>query len=458
MSLFSLTTRHVFEPLFAFSEHSSHLKVLAEMEKSQFLTESQVRELQLQRLRRLLVHARENCPFYAERMAAAEFDPNRVTSLDDLRKLPSITKADIQQHRERMKAANIPDERLVPNQTGGSTGAPLKFYLDRERLFSRKASTMRHDSWSGWNVGEKMAILWGAPRDFSYSRSFKGRMRAVLLERRLMLDANGITAAKLAEFESSLKRYRPVAYLAYASAMYLYARYLREKGHRDYHRPQGIITSAEILTEEQRRLIEDVFGCKVYDRYGCRETSVVASECSEHAGMHINAESLYLEFIRRDRPCRAGEMGQVVITDLLNYGMPFIRYQIADMGIPLEGPCKCGRGLPRMQMAAGRVTEFLISPEGVIVSGVSLATYFITSIPGIAQAQLIQEKRDFVVVRLVCTEQFDNDSERIISEKIAEFFGPGMKYELQKVATIPLEPSGKHRFSICKLDPMEYLV
>ena len=450
--------KHVLEPIIAFREGSNHLAILRELEKSQYYPPGQIQELQLDRLKRLLLHAQQHCRFYTRRFANVGFDPARMQSPSDFEKVPYLTKSDIQNHRDQMTANNMRPDQLVRNQTGGSTGAPLRFYLDRERMFSRKASTMRHDRWAGWDIGRKMAVLWGYRPDFAPWKSLKAGVRATLLDRRLTFDTSDITPARLADFVRRLRRFKPAIYLAYANSMYLYARYLRQQNVRDYHRPRSIITSAELLTEEQRTLIEEVFECKVYDRYGCRETSVIASGCPEHSGLHIGSETLYVEFRRAIRASQPGEPGRIVITDLLNFGMPLIRYEIEDMGTPLSTSCACGRTLPLMRMAGGRTTDFLVSPHGRVVSGASLTIYFVAVVPGVAQAQLVQHKKDLLTIRIVRSDGFGPKSEQAVQAKVMEFFGPDMKHELEFVDNIPTEPSGKHRFSVSEIDPLEYLV
>ncbi len=457
MDLVQPIAKHIIDPLVALREGSSYRSILKELELSQYWTSEQIKSLQLERLRALLLHAGRHCPYYADLFARSGFKPERLSVLSDLASLPVLTKRDIQAHNQSMVAANIPDSRLVPNQTGGSTGSPLRFFLDKQRLYSRKASTVRHDRWAGLDVGHKLAVLWGNRHDFAEDQALKARLKHRLYDRRIFLDTSDMSQSKIDGFIESLKAYRPSYYLAYANSIYLLARYIREKNIADYHRPLSIITSAELLTDEQRALIESVFECKIFNRYGCRETSVIASECSEHDGMHVCAETLLVEFVRQAGADSSDNAAKIVITDLLNYGMPLIRYQIEDMGSPVIGPCRCGRGLPRMNISGGRVTDFLVTPDNRVISGAAMTIYFIATVPGIAQAQIIQERKDFMVLKLVKGGQFSDKTLQLLDQKVQEFFGNAMKYEIDFVEDIPKTASGKYRFSICKLDPMEYL-
>ena len=185
----------------------------------------------------------------------------------------------------------------------------------------------------------------------------------------MWLDAGCLTEERMLEFHQELHRYRPRIIQAYARAVVMFARFLQAAG-LTAHQPHSIVTSAEILEKEDRDLLEQVFSCPVYNRYGCREVSVLASECSAHSGLHVMAEGLYLEIETPNGPAAPGEMGAVLVTDLLNGAMPLIRYRIGDMAAWADGPCPCGRGLPRLERVAGRVTDFLIGADGRLVSGV----------------------------------------------------------------------------------------
>ena len=445
--------KYILDPLFAVHEKSNHLEYLHQFEKSQYYTPEKLKADQLHLLKVLVLHAYKNCPFYKVRFDDAGFDPTRFQDFSDIRKIPVLTKSDIQKNVPRLQAQNFILSELFENKTGGSTGAPLLFYLDKERLFSRKASTFRHDRWTGWDVGVKTAVLWGHHRDFLGVQTWKSKFRKNFYDRKLILDTSDLTAAKMESFNDSLNSFQPEVYLAYANSIFLFARFLKEKNISAYHQPKSIITSAELLTEEQRQLIEEIFCCKVYNRYGCRETSIVASECEAQNGMHISAETLYLEF---DTPSE-NTAGKIIITDLLNYGMPLIRYQIEDMGKPLEGACSCGRSLPRMEISGGRVTDFLVTADGRVISGASMTIYFIATIPGIAQAQIVQKQKDELKLKIIKSDRFDNGTENEIDRNVKKYFGSGMHHEIEYVEKIPTTASGKYRFSISELDPMEFL-
>jgi phenylacetate-CoA ligase len=269
----------------------------------------------------------------------------------------------------------------------------------------------------------------------------------------LWLDTANITEASLVAFHTALKRWRPRIIQAYARSAVLFARYLR--GHRwTPHRPHALITSAEVLEEEERRLLEEVFGCPVFNRYGCREVSVIASECPAHSGLHVMAEGLYLEIETPHGPARPGEMGAVLVTDLLNFAMPLIRYRIGDMAAWAEGNCPCGRGLPRLERVAGRVTDFLVCCDGRLVSGVYLATYVVAQRPSLGQVQIRQHRPGAVTYRIRPGRDFSRFSDlEYLKITTRRYLGEQTEVDSELVEELPAEPSGKFLFSRSTVTP-----
>ncbi len=453
MDLHATLVRHVFYPLaLRRSGDAGQLRWLREFERTQYLSADELAALQLYRLQVLLRHAYEQCPFYRERMDGAGLRPADVRSLDDLRRLPTLEKSDLQQQGERMIARDWPKDDLLPNQTGGSTGTPVKFYAGNDRRRSRAAALIRHNRWAGWDVGDRVAVLWGASRDRP-RQDWRARLRRALLRQPLWLDTASVTEQRLAEFHRELLAYRPRVIQAYARSAVLFAQYLDAHGLKPW-RPHSIVTSAEVLEPEERALIERVFGCPVFNRYGCREVSVIATECDAHRGMHVMAEGLHVEVIVGDRPAKPGEMGSILVTDLLNHAMPMIRYRIGDMGSWEEGNCPCGRKLPRLRDVHGRVTDFLVGAAGQLVSGVFLATYVVAHRPSLGQVQIHQERAGEVTYRVRPGVAFAQAEDLAYLEQTTRrYLGETVKVGWELVQEIPCEASGKFLFSRSTVTP-----
>jgi len=450
MDFYAPLIRNWVAPLWAWKDKSQHLRYLREFEITQYWKPQRLRGLQWNLLKKIMAHAYQNTIFYRERFEKLGLQPEDIKSFEDYQKLPLLTKKEIQERLPELVAQNIPKEKLVRNSTGGSTGSPLVFYLDQERLDSRLGSTLRHNRWAGWQIGDRVGVLWGARQDFTSLSGLKAKLRNLLLDRQLLLNTFSLTEENLRQFARALIKFKPKIILAYANSIYLFASFVQAEKIAGI-RPRAIITSSEVLSLEQRQKIESVFECKIYNRYGCRETSVIASECEKHSGLHLNAETLYVELIREGRPALPGEEGKVVITDLLNYGMPFLRYSIEDTARPLARNCPCGRGLPLIEEVTGRVTDFIVTPDGRLVSGVALVTYLITNIPGLAQVQLVQENKESLLVKMAKNQNYDEKSQLVLEQRIKEFLGREVRVEYRIVEHIPKEPSGKYRFSLSKV-------
>jgi phenylacetate-CoA ligase len=442
--------RKIVYPAFVALKRESHLSWLQELERTQYLPPEKLELLQFERLRKLVQHASLHCPFYARRFS--EFGVSLATLKEpgDVKKFPVLKKKDIQTGWKDMVATCYTRSQLMENRTGGSTGKPLLFYVDLERMESRKAATLRHNRWAGYDIADKAGIIWGATRDIASFLEGKTPPRSMLFERALVLDASSMTETNMLAFARRLVKYGPKVVLGYSNSIFLFATFLEQKG-VEKSSPRTVITTAEMLYPHQREKIERVFGCAVYDRYGSRETSVIASECDRHTGLHVNGECLLVETLRDGKKTAPGEAGDVVITDLLNFGMPLIRYDIEDRASFSGGHCSCGRTLPLLAGIEGRATDFIRTPDGRYVSGAALTIRLVAEIPGLAQAQIVQRELGAVTFRLVKGADFTKESEELLLRKSRELMGEEMRIFLDFVAEIPSEPSGKFRFSISEL-------
>lgn len=443
--LMSEMVRHVVYPLWLRRDHPYYARYFSEFQQSQFWQPEKIREMQLQRLRALLEHAYTNCAFYRRRMDEAGVTARAVKTIDGLKLLPVLTKGEIQENGPLMLAANVPEYARMRNQTGGSTGSPLQFYVDKERFDSRRASTDRHNLWVGLRPGDWYAHLWGARLDQMIYPGVKHWLRNEFLYRRIELNTSYITEEHWSGFISQVRRKRPRYLIAYARSAVLFANYLRERGITDV-RFEGIITTAEVLMPEERAVLEQVFGGLVFNRYGCREVSVIASEC-EHHRLHVNAETLLVEIVSDESH---GSAGKVLVTDLLNRSMPLIRYEIGDIAEwAAEQECPCGRGLPVMANVQGRTTDFLELSDGRRVSGPAL-TLVVADMPDVRQVQFVQHAPSQIELRVVPGRGYGEQTRAELRKRLSLYIGQA-ELELSETAAIPSEASGKYRFVISNL-------
>lgn len=433
--------RNIMKPLLARKDRSRHLTHLRHLERTQFDSPEVIRARQLIALKVTLQHAWDTVPFYRAAWARAGVHPSDVKRLEDLEAFPILTKSDIRRHERALISSLYDPTKLRLKRTSGSTGVPLNIRMDEPAVQWKAACTIRSDQWSGYRLGQRVAKVWGNPeyRHFGW----KGRVRNFLFDRAVYLDTLNLDDARIAEFASRLRRHRPGLLFGHAHSLYLLACSLR-KAKIDDIRPSGIISTAMLLHDWQRKAIEQVFGCPVTNRYGCEETSLIACECEEHHGLHINSDSLYTE-------TGDGSAGNLILTDITNRGMPLIRYQIGDVVIGSNRTCRCGRGLPLIERIEGREADYVLTPSGRLISGISLTENFALLITGAAQVQIVQDAVDRLLIRLVPDDDFCDASYRQIEDLVEETFGDSVRYEVELVDAIPQEPSGKYRFCISKV-------
>ncbi|MDR1965059.1 MAG: hypothetical protein LBQ50_14905 [Planctomycetaceae bacterium] len=446
--LYQQFVKRILYPLDLFrSGDYSELRYLREFERTQFLPPDELRELVWQRLRHILDTAYRRIPYYKSVFDRSGVVPGDIKTETDLLSVPILEKRDVQANLQTMIDPDWRKDRLIFDKTGGSTGTPVNYYYNIERKWARQAAALRHDRWAGYDIGQRFAALWGAARDMP-EPGLKQKIKSLLFPKTLLLNSVNMTPELMLEFNEKLKRYQPPVLLAYANALSLFASFLKQRGVSVYQ-PKGMITSAEVLRPEDRSLIEEVFGAPVFNRLGCREFSVIASECEQHCGMHIMAEGLYIELVRGSRHTEPGEPGEILVTDLLNEAMPMIRYRLGDTATWLSGTCSCGRSLPRIVNVSGRGTVVIGGMDGRFCSGVALATFIVSKRPSFCQIQIIQEERGRILYRVGCghdkpLQQNDLD---FLREQTELYLGKGIKIDYEYVDSIPHEASGKYLFS-----------
>ena len=440
-------SKQVFFPLWEIKDGAHRGRYLRELSASQWLNTDTLRQQQWERARAAVEYAFVHCPYYQERFAAGGF-AGKLRDGKNFRRLPLLTKRDIRENGDRLLSREFRREDLVETKTGGSTGVALKLYFDKRCQEMRNAAAMRSDQWAGWDIGMKVAAVWGNP---PVADSLKAKLRNLLLDRTIYLDTMNIDETSVRRFVHEWQREDPRIIFGHSHSLYILAMFIQRLGLADL-RPRGIISTSMMLLEPERRLIEEVFQCQVSDRYGCEEVSLIGSECERHEGLHLNLDHLVIEFLREDGTEAApGEDARIVVTDLINRGMPLIRYEVGDRGVRSERICPCGRGLPLMERVTGRQADFLKRPDGALVAGVSLVERTLTAIPGIEQMQLVQDKLHQLCVKVVKDNRFNDQSEQSLRNEFREVFGEGVTVEIQYVPALDQTGAGKYRFAICNV-------
>jgi phenylacetate-CoA ligase len=217
---------------------------------------------------------------------------------------------------------------------------------------------------------------------------------------------------------------------------------LKERKLKPYS-PRSIVVGGEKLHGFQRQVIEEVFQSPIFETYGCREFMLIGAECDRHEGLHLTAENLLVEVLDDDgRPTPAGEEGNVVITDLYNYGMPFIRYANGDRAIAGWGTCSCGRGLPLLKKVTGRSLDILTTPDGHRVPG-EFFPHLLKDFPAIERFQVVQEEPELIRLKIVANGNWCAADEADVKREVEKVVGNTVRFLIERVDEIPLTRSGK---------------
>jgi FkbM family methyltransferase len=322
------------------------------LEKKQWLSTAEIEQYQWQDLKDLLEHSYRNVPFYRRKFDSIGLTVHDVRSMDDFRKIPILRKADIQQNLEAMRATNCPSDQIIRYATVDSTGWPLVLYKDLNAKLWMDAAALRFRRWIGYRLEDKLALICNAAGD----------VRSATPSRR-WLNPFDCSEDDIERFVAELVQWKPDAIRGCASSVYVVASCIKKKGLKA-PRPKAVEISAEKLQDRQRKVVEEVFGCKVFEVYGAREVPAIACECECHNGMHISSDLCLVEVIKDGKCVKPGEEGSLVVTDLVNYGMPLIRYEIGDVGVISRDSCPCGRGFPLLKAVEEHIAGTIQTPDG----------------------------------------------------------------------------------------------
>ncbi|HEX3593450.1 MAG TPA: hypothetical protein VHU80_00050 [Polyangiaceae bacterium] len=423
---------------------------LAELERTQWSSLDELRQIQDVEFGKLLRHAYESSPYYRRRFDDISANPHDIRGIDDLTKLPLMTRDEATDSFEERKSTKAPLPE-IEKMTSGTTGRPLSFAYDRGSEYWRQATKLRGYGWAGYRPGDRSLHFWGsigAVRAPKPSEKVKQTLDH-LVRREHYVDCANLSEEALEKAIRELRKLRPSVMVCYAQAGAALARYVVEQKKRDWD-DIAVISAAERLFPADRAVITEAFGPGVFETYGSRETMLIAAECSAHSGLHVSMENLAVEIIVREedgrvRTAKPGELGEVVVTDLHNYGAPFIRYVNGDLAVAMpEEQCACGRALNRLEAVEGRSNDTLRDGEGRPVAGMFFIVLFSTLADKVRRFQVVQRKDRSIDLKLVPGRAFDDSLLDMVRRNCGKFL-PGVDLRTEVVPDIPVGPSGKLR-------------
>jgi phenylacetate-CoA ligase len=399
-----------------------------------------IEKYQLKRLRAVVLHAYTNSPFYHEKFRRAGVNPEDITCLKDIEKLPFTTKEELVRAGDSVVARNVPPSHYRVITTSGSTGKILRI-VHSEDFLAHSTALFYRIYWD-WGMRPFKRI--------SYIRYEK--LEPKITEKLGINKSSHISPFMdaISQFDLLLSQ-KPHVLVGHPPDLVALARTARERGVEmtfDF-----IGSNSELLTRVERRFIEETFCCPVYDEYSSLEVGYIARDCAQKH-MHLVSDSVIAEFIREGEPAAPNEQGEVVVTSLFDDATPFIRYVQGDIASYSDEECTCGITFPVMNVVEGRTDDFLQLPSGEEVPPTRIVPLFF-HFDTIKEFNVIQTAPETVAVNIVPTEQFTESHERCLLQRISEAL-PGIHVTFNHVDSIEKTPRGKKRAVINTMKREDY--
>lgn len=424
-----------------------------ELQASQHFDSQKLRELQRTRLETLLLTAVKSVPAYKNMLTETSI---RDAPFSALQQIPVLKKNDFRTDPARYLNVDYPKNQLIPNKTGGSTGEPLSFYMDRYAVEHYEAARWRGLSWYGITFGSRSIMVWGNPLELDTAQQRKNRLKDHFLKNRTVIPAYALTEDKILEYIRLINRYQPEYIYGYASALDSFSQLVRR--HKDKLTLTGlkaVVSTSETLYDSQRENIKAVFdhcakngNCPVVNEYGARDAGILAYSCpSDH--LHITSENVIIEVIDpiTQKPVAPGQSGMVVTTDLNNLAMPRLRWALGDRATlsPESGMCDCGCTLPLIRSLDGREDVMFKLPNGTLVHGHAVSQ-LTRKYKSIIQFQMIQTDLEHGILRIVHDHTAPHELPAY-TQDVRDILS-GVEIEVLEVDHLEPSASGKFRYTI----------
>lgn len=421
------------------------IRAFKHLNQSQWFSRDEISAYQNKKLRRLIEHVYQNVPYYHDVMRSKGMEPQDIRSMDDLKYFPILTKKVIKSNLQEMLSTDIKKRSILECSTGGTTGEPLTLFRDRDTRIWAEAARLRGWSWADYQIGNPVI-------NFQSHKwpSILGKIRIGLINEHSFPEFG--KDDELISISTKIKEMNPYCVTGISSNLCRISNVYKKNNINGIHIPV-IFPTSEMLYDHQRKHLENVLNGKVYDYYGCVEIGSLAYEC-EYNNKHITDEHVIIETARSDGTNVFNASGHLIITDLDNYAMPFIRYKIGDVGTLSDEKCGCGRGLRMLRSLDGREQEFLKASDGNLVSAIYFPTR-LKKLKGIEQYQIIQHDIHHITLKIVKKDLFSPEILEKMIRVIKEKIGNNVNIRVDECDHIPLTARGKTRLVISHV-PVEF--
>lgn len=408
--------------------------------RNQWKTSGELAAMQERSLKALITHAYTRVPYYHLLLDSAGICPRQIATLEDLQRIPVLTKDIIlANYPDGIVASGANRDECSPRMTSGSSGKKLEVVLDHKVAALYRLMQFRQLIDIGYKPWDRMAYVRYSPPVTNIV------LQKINLFRRSFIPLEWGPQRQISE----ILRIRPQIINAYPSVLYLLAKTIGKDsgGHLGL---KFLMSNSELLTAHVREYLEDVFQCKVYDDYSCLEFSAIAFECRMQ-NLHVAADNVILEVLDENgNRLPAGEPGRIIVTSLNNYSMPYIRYEIGDIGTLSEERCPCGRHFPVLKAIVGRCDDFLVMPSGQLIDPQTVV-FQIETIPEVREFRVVQQTDRSLTVSIVPERavEFPKIREEI-GLKLNSLFDGALPVDVIETRALDRGSTGKHRSIICR--------
>lgn len=416
--------------------------------ENQWKTYGKLKKEQEKQMNSIIHFAYRNVPYYHKLLNDSKIDPGDIKSLEDLQKIPILTKEIIKRNWEDFKPIGLNNMRFYKRATGGSTGNPLKYRICKFNRFLSGALMYRGWGYAGYGLGDRMVLLGGASLAIGNKSNIISKIHETVRNIK-MLSSFDMGEGEMRKYVNIINSFKPKFIYGYPSSIYFLSKYIENNCIID-HSPLAVFSTSEKLYPNLRKKIEEVFNCNVYDDYGLNDGGVSAHECSEYNGLHIDMERSVMEVGDKEGNQIENGEGNIIATSLYNYVMPFIRYDTGDIGNIIDDVCSCGRPYKLLKEVVGRSVDILFTPEGKNIHGWFFLYIFWKYCKGIKEYQVTQEKLDKIVINIVPEDDFDELQLKKIRE-IIKSRSQGWNIEFKFVDKIQRTGAAKYKFIINRL-------
>lgn len=416
------------------------------VERAQWWSSDEAAAWQVERIGSLLGRAYARSPFYRAHLGSVGFEPGDFKSLDDLTRLPMIDRATVTNHRAPMCAVSPRSWQVDFVATGGTQGMPLAFYTTRRRSAIEYAYLTASWARAGYTIDMPLAVF----RDHVVAPDATGLRHAYdPLLRHHHYSTFHMADEQMSRYVEHLGRLPSHFLHVYPSSAEVLARYLRQTGAPPWAGLKGILAESENIYPDQRRLIEETFGLRLFASYGQTEKVVLAAPCESSDLYHVWPTYGYCELIdaQGQRVTEPGRRGEIVGTGWINDVLPFIRYRTGDFATYVSDRCPaCGRAHMLLEDVEGRwPAGHLVARDGsaIAVTGLNLHD---DTLMCVRQVQFYQDTPGAVILRVVPAPGFEGRDARRIQARLDERLAGRMTVHVQRVSAIAQSPRGKVRY------------